>query len=363
MSEFTRRGYLKGSLALVTGASLGAPSAQAGKARATNGRGIKLTEVLNPGQTQRLRLARQIGLNYAIVGVSSALSKVRREQYVEALTKIKSEFDAAGLKIAGVESHPVPAEKIKLGLPGRDEEIENYRAAINALSRVGIPMVCYNFMAGLGWYRTKVDVPERGGALTSEFDNREAEKQGLTQWGEIGEEKIWSNLEYFLKAVIPVAEKTGIKMAAHPDDPPISPLRGIGRILTSARNYRRVLSIVPSPVNGITFCQANFKAMGEDIEALAREWCGQKKIFFVHFRDIDGTRERFRETFHDNGPTDMARMLKVYSECGFDGPMRPDHAPTMEGEPNDNPGYAMMGKVLAFGYMKGIMDALQLPYE
>jgi mannonate dehydratase len=110
-------------------------------------------------------------------------------------------------------------------------------------------------------------------------------------------------------------------------------------------------------LNGITFCQANFKLMGEDLEALAKEWCGQKKIFFVHFRDIEGTKEHFRETFHDNGMTDMARILKVYAECGFNGPMRPDHAPTMEGESNDRPGYAMNGKVFAFGYMRGILDA------
>jgi mannonate dehydratase len=223
-------------------------------------------------------------------------------------------------------------------------------------------MVCYNFMAGLGWYRTNVSVPERGGALTSEFDNGVTQNQGLTQWGEIGEEKIWQNLEYFLKAVIPVAEKAGVQMALHPDDPPISPLRGIGRILTSAANHRRAMDIVPNPASGITFCQANFKAMGEDIEALAREWCGQKKIFFVHFRDIDGNRRRFRETFHDNGPTDTFRMLRVYHESGFTGPIRPDHAPTLEGESNDNPGYAMLGKVFAVGYMKGIMKALAIPY-
>lgn len=329
----------------------------------SNGRGIKLCELFYPGQPERYRLARQVGVRHAIASVAPVLGKVRREQYLETLTGIKSEFTDAGLTILGVESHPVPAEKIKLGLPGRDEEIENYRAVIEALARLGIPMICYNFMAGIGWYRTRADVPERGGAMTSEFDNRAAIKQGLTEWGAVNEQTIWANLEYFLKAVIPVAEKAGVKMALHPDDPPISPLRGIGRILTSARNYRRILDMAPSPVNGIAFCQANFKAMGENIEALAREWCGQRKIFFVHFRDIEGTADHFRETFHDNGPTDMARMLKIYSDRGFDGPMRPDHAPTLEGESNDRPGYAVMGKVFAFGYMKGILDALQLPYE
>jgi mannonate dehydratase len=316
-----------------------------------------------PGEERKIRLARQVGVTHAIVNTVSVLGKVPRDSYVETLSKIKADFEGAGLTIAGVESHPVPAEKIKLGLPGRDEEIENYRAVIQALGKVGIPMLCYNFMAGVGWYRTRADVPARGGALTSEFDNQAARALGLTEFGEVGEEKIWSNLEYFVKAVMPVAEKAGVKMALHPDDPPVSPLRGIGRVLTNAKNFQRVLDMAPSPVNGITFCQANFKLMGEDIEALARRWCAQKKIFFVHFRDEEGTRERFRETFHDDGPTDMARVLQVYHKAGFEGPIRPDHAPTMEGESNEKPGYAMTGKIFAFGYMKGIMEGLRIPYE
>ena len=326
------------------------------------GHGIQLAELFALDDAHKIRLAGQIGITHAIVGVLPALSGVPRQRYVETLEKIKLDFNAAGMVFAGVESHPVPAEKIKLGLSGRDEEIENYIAAIQALAQTGVPLICYNWMAGLGWYRTSVDVPGRGGALISEFDNRVAKQQGLTQWGEVSEESIWSNLEYFLKAVIPAAEKAGVKMALHPDDPPLSPLRGIGRILTSAASFRRILSMIPSPMNGITFCQANFKLMGEDIAALAREWCAQNKIFFVHLRDVEGTREHFRETFHDNGPTDLPQMLRIYNECGFEGPMRPDHAPTLDGESNDRPGYAMGGKVLAIGYMKGAMDALGIPY-
>jgi mannonate dehydratase len=355
MARITRRNCLAGTLG-----TLAAPAAVARADRPALRTGIQFAEAFGPGETRRIRLASQIGITHAIAGVSGALAKVPRTQYVETLAKIKADFAALGLGVAGVESHPVPAEKIKLGLAGRDEEIENYKAAVEALGQVGIPMVCYNFMAGLGWYRTSVAVRERGGAMTTEFDYATAEKEGLTQWGRVSEEKVWENLTYFLKAIIPVAEKAGVRMALHPDDPPISPLRGIGRILTSAANYRRVMEIVPSPVNGITFCQANFKVMGEDIEALAREWCREKKIFFVHFRDVEGTREHFRETFHDNGPTDMARMLEVYYDGGFEGPIRPDHAPTLEGEANDRPGYAVEGKILAIGYMKGILDALHL---
>lgn len=358
MTRFSRRAAMKGTAGMI--AAAGAPAVAGPTGR---GPGIKFCEVFGTNETERLKLAKQMGINHAIAGVAGALGRARREDYVEVLTKIKSDFAAAGLTIAGVESHPVPAEKIKLGVAGRDEEIENYKAAIVALKRVGVPMICYNFMAGLGWYRTNTKKPARGGALTSEFDNADALKLGPTEWGEVSEEKMWSNMEYFLKAVIPVADQVGMQMAAHPDDPPLSPLRGIGRILISAKNYERVMDTVKSPMNGVTFCQANFLAMGEDIYALAQKWCQRKRVFFVHFRDIEGNAGHLTETFHDNGPTDMARMLRIYSENGFAGPMRPDHAPTMEGEQNSRPGYAMTGKVFAFGYMKGVMDALRLPYE
>ncbi len=322
--------------------------------------GVKLAWMIRPDQTARMRLAAQMGLRFAIADVKSELDKVSSEQYVSALINIRGQYEALGLKIAAIESHPVPFEKILLGLPGRDEELDNYCAAVEAAGKAGIPIICYHFMAGIGWHRSNVRVRARGGALTSEFDLRAAEQQGLTQWGEVSADQIWSNLDYFLKKVIPVAEKAGVKMALHPDDPPVPVFRGISRIMTNAAGFRRALSLVPSPANGITFCQANFKLMDEDIEALVREW-GARKIFFVHFRDVEGTPEHFVETFHDDGPTDMGRMLELYSAVGFDGPIRPDHAPTMEGESNEHPGYETLGKIFAFGYMKGLLAAKGIP--
>lgn len=365
MDKITRRTTIKSSIGILAAAKtakaapgqLGLPRRVAPPGKA----GIKFALMLGTKPDHKARLGRQIGVNYGISGVSAALTKVNRTDYEATLAKIKTDFQEIGIQIAGVESHPVAAEKIKLGVDGRDEEIENYIAAIKALSNVGIPVLCYNFMAGLSWYRTRVDAPGRGGALITDFDNAAAKALGRTQWGEISEDKMWDNITYFLKAVIPVAEKAGIKMALHPDDPPLSPLRGIGRIVTSAANYRRIMNIVPSPANGVTFCQANFIAMGENCEALVREW-GKKKIFFVHFRDIAGDREHFRETFHDEGQTDMVRMLRTYHEVGIDAPMRPDHAPTLDEETNDRPGYAIQGKVFAIGYMKGVMQGLGLPY-
>ncbi len=354
MAEYTRREWLQRNIAIAAGAGAASAlpivksfGAEGNVAPVVSKGNIQLALMLSINQPSRLKLARQIGVNHAIVSLNQALRRSSPDKYVDALAKLK----------------PVAANQIKLGLPGRDEEIANYCAALEAMGKVGITMCCYNFMAGLGWYRTNFESPARGDAMTSEFNYKDSEKQELTRWGRISEEKIWDNITYFLKRVIPVAEKAGVKMALHPDDPPISPLRGIGRILTSADAFRRVMDIVPSPINGITFCQANFKAMGEDLEAVAREFCEQGKVFFVHFRDIEGQGKYFRETFHDNGPTDMARMLQVYYESGFDGPIRPDHAPTLEGESGASRGYGMQGKIFAIGYMKGIIDALNISYQ
>jgi D-mannonate dehydratase len=362
MSEFTRRTYLQGTLAALSAAAPQDSRAPRRVAPSGSG-GLVFTERFSHTEQHKVALSLQSGLKYAILEVAPFLNSVSRERYPEVLGEIKDGLARQGLGIAGVESHPVDCYKARLGLPGRDAEIENYVAAIAALGKVGIPMICWNWMCGpVGWARTRVDAPARGGALTSEFDFRAAERMGLTEAGQVPEDRVWASLEYFLKAVIPAAEKANVKMALHPDDPPHSPLRGIARIVTSAANYRRILDMAPSPVHGITYCQANFKLMGEDIAALAQEWIAQKKIFFVHWRDLEGDVRYFKETFQDNGPTDMAAMLRIYAAAPYDLPIRPDHAPTMDGDPNDQPGYAFTGKVLAIGYMKGILDALHLRY-
>lgn len=360
--KLSRRNYIQSSVAtLVAGGATGEASAKSTKK--ISGKGcFYLSELLNQPQSTDVKIARQVGLKYVIS--SGGMGRARKEDYVEAVRKQKEAFAAVGMQIAGVEGHPVPFERIKLGLDGRDDEIENTKWAIEALAKNGIDLICYNFMAGLGWTRTNQAVEERGGALTSEFDVEAARAQGLTRWGEVSEEKMWQNCEHFIKAVMPVADKFKVKMALHPDDPPLSPLRGIARIVTSKKSYERIMAMAPTPYNGVTFCQANFALMKEDIYGLAKEWCERKKIFFVHYRDVTGDVKHFHETFHDNGPTDMVRMLEVYSKAGFTGPIRPDHAPALAGEAQNGraTGYTMGGKVLAFGYMKGIMDSLGLRY-
>ncbi|MFC1541051.1 mannonate dehydratase [Candidatus Latescibacterota bacterium] len=362
MAHFTRRSFIRRNAMIAAAGTVGASGlVLPQQAHATKQGNIQLAMHLSLGNPDRLKICKQLGVTHAITG--APFGRIGRDQYDAAAIKLRDDFAEAGFKIAGIEGHPVPFDRIKRGVDGRDEEIANTNAAIEALSKAGIDMICYNFMAGIGWHRTKFDLPERGGAMTSEFYYPDSEKEGLTRWGEISEEKMWDNLTYFLERVIPIAEKWNVKMAAHPDDPPISPLRGIARILTSADNFRRLMNIAPSPINGITFCQANFRAMGENIYEIAQEFCESGKVFFVHFRDIEGQAYRFHETFHDNGPTDMPKMLEIYHRAGFRGPIRPDHAPTLAGESEESRGYGMQGKIFAFGYMIGAMDSRNIPFE
>jgi len=143
----------------------------------------------------------------------------------------------------------------------------------------------------------------------------------------------------------------------HPDDPPVSPLGGIGRIMSSLDGYRRLLQTVPSPVNGITFCQGNFRLMTDDLPAAIRELGADGKIFFVHFRDTEGNKDNFVETWHDAGPTDMYACIEAYRDIGFDGLMRCDHVPTLYGEPATEVGYGTLGRLYAVGYMRGLIEA------
>jgi len=180
-----------------------------------------------------------------------------------------------------------------------------------------------------------------------------------SELGAVAEEQLWAGLEYFLRVVMPVAEESKVRLAVHPDDPPVSPVRGVGRILTSPAAMQRVVDLVPSTANGLTFCQGCFCEMGADVPENIHRFGRQGKIFFAHFRNLRGVATNFVETFHDDGQLDMFTAMKAYYDVGFDGPIRPDHAPTMEGESNDHPGYALKGRMLAVGYMRGLLEAIE----
>lgn len=259
--------------------------------------------------------------------------------------------------ITPVVVEPMPNcvhDHIKAGDEKRDESIDKVLKMLPIMRSLQIDTICFNWMAHIGWLRTRSDYPERGGAKVTEFsmDDFRATGQKITAQG------LWENYTYFLKAVVPVAEQYGIKLALHPDDPPVPRLGDVERIMISKENIRKALyDIVPSPALGITMCQANFYIMGGDLHKTIEEFA--EKIFFVHFRNVVRTEGGFRETFHDNGALDMAQLMKTYIRCGVDVPIRVDHVPTMAGEVSTLPGYDAMGRLFAIGYLKGILDATE----
>ncbi|HMF11586.1 MAG TPA: mannonate dehydratase, partial [Gemmataceae bacterium] len=266
-------------------------------------------------------------------------------------------YESAGFKLAVIESRP-PYNLVKRGLPGRDEEIAAICTLIENMGRLQIPVWCYEWMTDFNWLRTNTNTPSRGGSIVTSFEAALLRDAPPTNHGPISEEELWVNLEYFLRQVVPVAEKWNVKLAMHPDDPPLSPIRGVSRIMRSVENYQRLIDLVPSPVNGITLCQGNFTLMTDDLPSVIRQFGRQGKIFFVHFRDVRGTAEKFEETWHDDGKTDLLACMQAYRDVGFEGVLRPDHVPTVEGDSNARPSYSAYGRLYAIGYIRGLREAV-----
>ena len=194
--------------------------------------------------------------------------------------------------------------------------------------------------------------------------------------GVISAEQVWDNYAYFIERVGPVAAEHGVKMGLHPDDPPLASIRGVGRIFGTVAGFDRALALLDTPTHGVTFCQATFGLIHDDVPALAKRWGQAGRIPFVHWRDVVGTAENFHEVFHDDGPTDMGALLKTYDDAGLDAFLRVDHVPAMEGEHVTNSalatstagsalavGYETMGRLFAVGYLKGLLRGQGIPFE
>jgi mannonate dehydratase len=310
----------------------------------------------------RIALAKQMGIYGAVAGVRG--SNELKPWDPKAITAVKEKWDQLGMKWNVVEGPPTLGEKTKLGLEGRDEEIANFITFMKNLKQYGgVDIICYNWMPVVSWFRTKRDTVGRGGALMTSFDNEDAKKLPVTEYGAVSKETLWKNLEYFLKAVVPEAEKIGMNLSLHPDDPQVDSIKGISRIMTSVENFDRMLNLVPSKYSGLTMCQGNFSLMGADIPSLVRRWGKTGKINYVHFRNVQDLSgqipsTRFTETFHDEGQIDMYAAMKAYYDIGYKGPIRPDHVPTMAGDTNDHPGYSTIGTLFAIGYMRGLIESI-----
>lgn len=322
---------------------------------------FKLAEAIwTPGPSRLSRLCAQAGVKYAVGGLpivdQLSLAWEHPWDYLP-LLRLKNAYEASGFELIAIEARP-PLNLTKRGLPGRDDEIATVCTLLENMGRLQIPVWCYQWMADFAWMRTESARRGRGGSLVSAFDASALNGAPGTDLGTLDAETLWESLEYFLAKVVPVAEKAGVRLAMHPDDPPVSPVRGVARIMCSVENFQRLIDLVPSPVNGIALCQGNFTLMTDDLPAVIHAFGAQEKIFFVHLRDVVGTAENFVETWHDEGKTDLLTCLEAYRDVGFDGPLRPDHVPTVEGDSNEQPGYSDYGRLYAIGYVRGLQEAV-----
>ena len=341
---------------------------------------MTLVEFVPPKPHPLWKLCLQMGITDVIVKVNPSLTGLPDPWRFETLSSIVSGLASAGLRVVGLEGDPFDMSPIKecgereirlrqgyggqAGNGEREEALARYRELLESMGRLGIRLLCYNFMPGTGWARTGVRLG-RGGAKATYFSwseyltQRHRDTEGDLV---LNADQVWDNYERFIKSVMPTAEKCGIRMGLHPDDPCLPSLGGYARIFGSVEAYDRAYALYPSPSNAVTFCQANFKLMGVDLDAAARHF--GDRIAFIHVRDVEGDKTDFTELFHDQGTTDQFALMRTYRSLGLDVPVRGDHVPEMEGDrlldENCIPGYFTMGRLFANGYLKALLQGTEL---
>lgn len=298
----------------------------------------------------------------------------------ESILKLKNLVEQNGLVMDVIESVPVH-EDIKLGLPSRDKYIESYRENIRRLGEVGVKCICYNFMPVFDWTRTQLDKVSKDASTSLVYYKEQLEKMNplkgelslpgwdssykkedllklFEQYKNIDKEQLFANLKYFLDAIIPVAEKCGVNMAIHPDDPPWD-IFGLPRIITDEANIDRFLNLNTSPNNGLTFCTGSLGASNtNDMVKLVKKYAALGRIHFMHIRNIKLTENGFEETAHDEkyGSLDILGIIKALVEEKFDGYIRPDHGRMIWGE-RGKPGYGLYDRALGATYINAAWAA------
>ena len=298
----------------------------------------------------------------------------------EDILKLKQEIEQKGLSMEVIESVPVH-EDIKLRRGNYQQYIDNYKENIRRLAKAGVKCICYNFMPVFDWTRSKLDqeLPDGSNALVyykEHVDQMDPTKLTLPGWDssysteemteliqaykDLGEEGLWSNLEYFINEIMPVAIEFDVDMGIHPDDPPW-PIFGIPRIITNEASIDRFLKLYDDKHHGLTLCSGSLGcAKFNDYAAMVRKYAGMGRIHFAHIRNVkildDGS---FEESAHYSacGSLDIVEILKAYHDAGFTGYLRPDHGRMIWGE-TGKPGYGLYDRALGAMYMTGIWETL-----
>ena len=326
-------------------------------------------------------------------GIVTALHHVPVGQAwdLDEIMAVKKQVNDAGLTMEVIESVNIH-EDIKLGAPSRDEYIENYISTIKNLSAAGVKCICYNFMPIFDWLRTDLAKPLDNGSTVMYYSRKiidsiadplqmvdEMQKGSngflLPGWeperlGEFGhlfeayadfdEDKLYTNLKYFLDAIIPICEKYDVKMAIHPDDPPEN-VFGLPRIVNSKKNIKRLLELNSSVYNGLTLCTGSLGANPDNnIPEIASYFAKKQRIHFAHIRNIKFYENGdFGEVSHlsSDGSLDMYAIVKALYNAGFNGYARPDHGRMIWNE-KGRPGYGLYDRALGIAYLNGILEAI-----
>lgn len=277
-----------------------------------------------------------------------------RWEYAD-LLDLRTRCDQAGLRLNAIENVPIKFYvKAMLGQPGRDEQIENMQQTIRNLGQAGIPIFGYHFMPN-GVWRTSTTARARGGAQTTGYDHAQAENAPLSFDREYGAEEMWANYTYYIKAILPVAEEAGVKLALHPDDPPVPTLGGVARLMRNFEGFKRALEIGDSPNHGLDFCVGSWSEMSPAECLTGLRYFGERgKILYVHFRDVLGTVPAFREAFIGEGNLDMFQIMKTLKELNFKGFLIDDHVPRMVGDS----GWVSLSRAFANGQMITMLELL-----
>jgi mannonate dehydratase len=296
-----------------------------------------------------LLFLQQIGLRWV------RLEFEDRDVTFDDLRAERERYAKFGLRIYSCVHQAYRAESVQLGLPGRDQKIETYCRFLRDMGKLEIPVASYDFHPA-NTYTTRM-VKHRG-YTSREFDlndfRNKVEKQKFDR--EYSADDMWANYTYFMKAVLPVAEQAGVKLALHPDDPPLAKMNGVAKLFTHYDGYHRAEQIAGgSRAWGLTFCAGTWSEggdrMGKNVFEMIRDFGGRGKILEVHFRNVTGPLPHFVETFPDDGYMDMYQVMKTLREVKFTGAAEPDHVPKLAGDS----GMLRAGTAYCISYMRALL--------
>jgi len=309
---------------------------------------------------EALRTAAQFGINNIVVYSGPGSSPPLDYQ---AYVALRMRIESFGLKLVAIEGGFSPQRRfydVIFGGPKQDELIEELLQGVRAMGRAGIPIWGYNWMPN-SWGRGK-PTTVRGGAFATGYQyDWENERRPPTLPGQtITEKQMWDALEYWIKAVTPVAEEEGIRCGIHPEDPPVPQRGGIPGLFRNFAAFKRLIEIYPSDYNAIEFCQGTLSEMpGEDIYEMIEYFASRKKVLYVHFRNVSGKAPEFNEEFINTGYVDMKRAMRTYRDAGYTGTFIDDHCPNMDDDtvfPGNMGGYR--SRLFAQGYIQGLIESV-----